>query len=104
MDINVPLFHSYSRFEIRKNCRRSNAQLRMIKVHGNAIFCHPASGANFGGSDLWITGNANTNQASYAKLGSGYKPPQGYQSGTLQTISLLAGSKTFSPTNIEVFR
>ena len=32
MDINVPLFHSYSRFEIRKNCRRSNAQLRMIKV------------------------------------------------------------------------
>jgi hypothetical protein len=71
---------------------------------GNAIFCHLVSGANFGGGDLWIADNANINQASYAQLGSIYKPPQGYQPGTLQTISLLAGSKTFSPTNIEVFR
>ena len=69
-----------------------------------AIGCHPSDGAIFGGdNDLFIANNANSNQGSYSNLGHTYQPPAGYQYGTPQTQSLLAGSRNFTPTEIEVF-
>jgi hypothetical protein len=73
--------------------------------NGNAIYGGPSHGAVFGsnGNDLLICNNANSNQSSYSKLGHTYQPPPGYQHGTQQTQSLFAGSKNFTPTEIEVF-
>ena len=72
--------------------------------NGYAIYCGPFQGASFGrGHDLYINSNANTNQSSCSNLGNTYQPPPGYQSGTQQTKSLLAGSTNFQPTEIEVF-
>jgi hypothetical protein len=72
--------------------------------NGTAIYCYPSYGAVFGSSgDLLICNNANSNQSSYSNLGHTYQPPPGYQCGTQQTQSLFAGSKNFTPTEIEVF-
>ena len=70
----------------------------------NAIKCSSNSGAAFGdGCDLYISHNANENKFSYSKLGYTYQPPPGYFKGNSQTDALLAGSFTFTPTEIEVF-
>jgi hypothetical protein len=70
-----------------------------------AISCFSGWGATFGnGYDLFISGNANANQHSYSDLGDTYQPPEGYQYGTPQTKALLAGSRKFTPNEIEVFR
>jgi hypothetical protein len=72
--------------------------------NGNAIVCHPSYGAIYGGGfDLHISNNANSNQSSYSNLGNTYQPPPGYQYNTQQTQSLFAGSRNFTPTEIEVF-
>jgi hypothetical protein len=73
--------------------------------NGNAIYCNSSYGAIFGsGNDLAIHNNANSNQNSNSmNLGNTYQPPPGYQCGTQQTQSLFAGSKNFTPTEIEVF-
>jgi hypothetical protein len=73
--------------------------------NGYAIHCHPSHyGALFGaGHDLVIYNNANSNQSSNSNLGHTYQPPPGYQYNTQQTQSLFAGSKNFTPTEIEVF-
>ena len=72
--------------------------------NGNAIISNPSYGALFGaGHDLQIVNNANTNQNSCSNLGYTYQPPAGYQHNTPQTKSLFAGSKYFTPTEIEVF-
>ena len=60
-------------------------------------------GAAFG-EDMFISSNANTNQHSRTDLGKTYRPPRGYEPGTLQAKALLAGSYQFTPTEIEVFR
>jgi hypothetical protein len=76
-------------------------------INGNncyAIYCNPSYGATFGGGhDLYIFNNANSNQSSYSNLGATYQPPPGYQYNTQQTQALFAGSKNFTPTEIEVF-
>jgi hypothetical protein len=72
--------------------------------NGNAIYCHPSYGAVFGTyGDLHIYNNANSNQSSNSNLGATYQPPPGYQYNTQQTKSLFAGSRNFTPTEIEVF-
>jgi hypothetical protein len=72
--------------------------------NGNAILCNSSYGAVFGTSgDLVIYNNANSKQNSYSNLGNTYQPPPGYQYNTQQTQSLFAGSKNFTPTEIEVF-
>ena len=69
-----------------------------------AIHCHPSYGAIFGeGHDLVIYNNANTNQYRGTNLGFTYQPPTGFQYGTSQTLSLFAGSRNFTPNEIEVF-
>ena len=72
--------------------------------NGYAIYCSPSYGAIFGGGhDLIIYNNANINQNSYSNLGNTYQAPAGYQYNTPQTQSLFAGSRNFTPTEIEVF-
>jgi hypothetical protein len=73
--------------------------------NGTAICCAPSYGAVFGGGhDLLIHNNANSNQSSYSNLGHTYQPPPGYQCNTQQTHeALFAGSRNFTPTEIEVF-
>jgi hypothetical protein len=72
--------------------------------NGNAIHCGSSYGALFGGGHgLYISSNANSNQSSFSNLGATYQPPPGYQHGTQQTQALFAGSRNFTPTEIEVF-
>ena len=72
--------------------------------NGNAVCCNSSFGATFGGGhDLIIYNNANTNQKSFSNLGYTYQPPAGYQYNTQQTKPLFAGSRNFTPTEIEVF-
>jgi hypothetical protein len=67
-----------------------------------AVYCNPSYGPSFGGGhahDLHISNNANGNQGSYSGFGNSYQPPP----GTVEANSLLAGSRNFTPTEIEVF-
>ena len=84
---------------------RNNENLPPFIAHvvpGNeqyAIYCHPDYGPTFGGGhDVRIADNANGNQRSYSRFGSYQVPP-----GTRTSNHLLAGSRSFTPTEIEVF-
>ena len=76
----------------------------VYKNHQYAICSNPGYGPSFGGGrDLHISNDSHTNQQSYTNFGYTYQPPTGYDYGTQQTESLLAGSYNFTPTEIEVF-
>ena len=76
----------------------------VYKNHQDAIRSHPSYGPTFGrGHDLHICNDSHTNQQSRTNFGHSYQPPAGYDYGTQQTQSLLAGSYKFTPTEIEVF-
>jgi hypothetical protein len=65
---------------------------------GNAIYRQNGIGPTFGGGhDLHIAELAVSNQLSYTNFGYTYQPP----SGQTNTASLLAGSKYFTPSEIE---
>jgi hypothetical protein len=66
----------------------------------HAIYCNPNYGPSFGGGhDVHICNNANSNQGSYSNYSYSYQP----SAGTADSNSLLAGSRNFTPTEIEVF-
>jgi hypothetical protein len=66
------------------------------------IRCNPNYGPTFGyGFDLYIATDANSNTNSYAKLGTSYQLPAGYDLSSAS--SFLAGSKQFQINEIEVF-
>ena len=73
--------------------------------YDSAICCNPECGAVFGpwGPDLLISDHANVNELSCSNLGKVYQLPPGYEFGTPETQSLLAGSYNFQPHEIEVF-
>ena len=76
----------------------------VYKNHQNAIYSHPSYGPIFGGGhDLLISNDSHTNRQSHTDFGHTYQPPAGYDYGTPQTKSLLAGSHKFTPSEIEVF-
>ena len=52
--------------------------------------------------DLCIKDNAGSTNDSYADLGNNYQAPPGYTHGQPNTTSLLAGSKHFTPSEVEV--
>ena len=61
-------------------------------------------GPTFGGGyDLHISNNANLNTGSYTWFGSTYQPPPGYTCNAANTKVLLAGTYTFTPSEVEVF-
>ena len=68
-----------------------------------AIYRYSWYGPTFGdGHDLYIADNAGSNAHSYTNFGSTYQAPQGYPYGAANTSSLLAGSKYFTPSEVEV--
>ena len=72
----------------------------MVKSSQHAIYRNSAYGPTFGGGfDISIKDNANSNTNSYTNFGYSYSVPSGVQnSGTI-----LAGTYTFTPDEVEVF-
>ena len=69
-----------------------------------AIYNSNNFGPHFGGgNDLHISSNANSNTNSHDNLGGTYEPPSGYAYNQRNTQELLAGSRYFTPSEIEVF-
>ena len=66
-----------------------------------AIVRYSGYGPAFG-HDLRIANNAGSNTASYTNFGRTYQAPQGYPYGAANTSSLLAGSRFFTPSEVEV--
>ncbi|XP_028405660.1 neurogenic locus notch homolog protein 1-like [Dendronephthya gigantea] len=70
----------------------------------HAIYTNPGYGPTFGGGhDIHISNLANANTGSYANLGHTYQPPHGYGYGTNKARDLLAGTRNFSPNEIETY-
>ena len=68
-----------------------------------AIYRHSRYGPTFGGGiDLLIANNAGSQSYSYTNFGSSYNLPLGYTYGQINTRSLLGGSHTFTPSEVEV--
>ena len=63
-----------------------------------AIYRWSGSGPLFG-IDIYIFNNANSNSLSYAGLGGAYPAPAAVQ----DKYTILAGTKYFSPDEVEVF-
>ena len=66
---------------------------------GHAIHPKPSYGPIFGGHDIEISDNAASNTRSYTSFGYNYQSP----SGVSDPYTILAGTKYFSPTEVEVF-
>jgi hypothetical protein len=65
-----------------------------------AIYCSTSYGPSFGGGhDLHISNNAASNTGSYTGFGSYYQAPSGVSS----SYTILAGTRNFSPSEVEVF-
>ena len=65
-----------------------------------AIRCSSGYGPSFGsGFDLHIANNSNQNTYSYANFGNSYSLPNGVS----DRRTILAGTRYFSPDEVEVF-
>ena len=69
-----------------------------VRSRGSAIFRWSGYGPWFG-VDIAILNNANSNSDSLAVLGSAYPAPAAVQDPN----TILAGTKRFSPDEVEVF-
>ena len=65
----------------------------------NAIYCDPSYGPIFGSGDILIADNASQNTHSYTGFGRSYSLPN----GVTDRRTILAGTYTFSPDEVEVF-
>ena len=64
-----------------------------------AICSSSSYGPAFGGHDIYIANNANSNTNSYTNFGSHYSVPSGVQDRKI----ILAGTYKFTPDEVEVF-
>ena len=74
----------------------------MVARPSHAIYRYSAYGPTFGGGhDIHIAGNANSNTISYTDFGEHnyYSVPSGVQ----DKYTILAGSRHFTPDEVEVF-
>ena len=72
----------------------------MESVASVAIFRGSSYGPTFGGGhDIYIADNANSNTDSNTGFGNAYTVPSGVQDGH----TILAGTYSFSPDEVEVF-
>ncbi|KAL9961673.1 hypothetical protein ACROYT_G030665 [Oculina patagonica] len=72
----------------------------MVKQPQYAIYRNSGYGPTFGGgNDITIADNANSNTNSYTNFGYSYSVPSGVQSSR----TILAGTYTFTPDEVEVF-
>ena len=76
-----------------------------VYQYSQRAFYHRSDlGPVFGRSgELVISNNANLNTNSYTNFGGTYQPPPGYTYGAANTRVLLAGTYTFTPSEVEVF-
>ena len=65
----------------------------------NAISCEPSYGPVFGSGDIFIADNASQNTHSITYFGDSYSLPN----GVTDSFTILAGTFTFSPDEVEVF-
>ena len=77
-------------------------QLIPIKTHAKAVYCFDSHGPVFGGYDICIQTNSNSNNENYSDLGNCYDF-QLYSPKTTQSQSFLAGSREFKTAEVEVF-
>ena len=83
----------------KENLPPFRAQLKNQSA-GNAIYVRQNYGPLFGGGwDLHISDNAASNTNSHTNFGSSYQPP----SGVSDPRTILAGTFTFTPSEVEVF-
>ena len=69
-----------------------------------SIFDGRSNGPIFGGAyDIYISNYASSNRNSYSHLGWTYSPPSGYSYGSTFAETFLAGSKNFTPDEVETF-
>ncbi|XP_078383112.1 uncharacterized protein LOC144665696 [Oculina patagonica] len=71
----------------------------MVTRPSNAIYRNSGYGPIFGGHDIYIAHNANSNTNSYTHFGHSYSVPSGVQNSN----TILAGTRTFTPDDWEVF-
>jgi len=74
----------------------------MVRHPSRAIYRHSSYGPTFGGgSDISIADNANSNTRSYSQFGihGDYSVPSGVQ----EQYTILAGTRSFTPDEVEVF-
>ena len=73
----------------------------MVKQAGSsyAIYCWPSYGPMFGWGDIFIADNASQNTHSLTDFGLSYSLPN----GVTDRLTILAGTLTFSPDEVEVF-
>ena len=68
-----------------------------------AIYRYSSYGPTFGGGhDLHIVNNAGSQSYSFTNFGWSYNLPLSYTEGQTNTQSLLGGSYTFTPSEVEV--
>ena len=61
-------------------------------------------GPTFGGGyDIYISHSASSKSNSYSNLGYTYSPPSGYSYGSTFAQTFLAGTKQFTPDEVETF-
>ena len=67
---------------------------------GRAIYTYNIQGPTFGnGNDIYISNDADSNTGSYTNFNDDYQAP----SGVSDARTILAGTKSFQPSEIEVF-
>ena len=73
----------------------------MVKHAGSskAIYCAPSYGPIFGSGDILIADNASQNTHSHTYFGRSYSLPN----GVTDSLTILAGTHSFSPDEVEVF-
>jgi len=72
----------------------------MVTRPSNAIYRRSSYGPTFGGGhDIRIYNNANSNTYSYTNFGHSYSVPSGVQ----DKKTILAGTYSFTPDEVEVF-
>ena len=69
-----------------------------------SIYDYRSYGPTFGGGhDIYISNYASSNRNSYSNLGNTYSPPSGYSYLSTFAETFLAGSKNFTPDEVETF-
>ena len=71
----------------------------MVTRPSYAIYRTSNNGPTFGGHDIYIANNANSNTNSYTNFGNSYSVPSGVQDKN----TILAGTHKFTPDEVEVF-
>ena len=71
----------------------------MVTKPSRAIYRRSSYGPAFGGFDIYIANNANSNIKSHTYFGDSYSVPSGVQ----DRRTILAGTHNFTPDEVEVF-